>query len=156
MSEALDKLRECVSDYHVLVGRADKIADGAPFHSSHYNEDINLRIEGDEAVLYWTEYDSEYGNEDKETRFLASLLLMEPDEFSAWKALETTADQKRREEALATRRTEAAAEKEASDRAQLVALKHKYEGGPPPPKPVYTPAPPYARNVPGGLVVVST
>lgn len=126
-----DAAAKIVADYDALVERAIEITNDIPFYASvDYNDRPRLSFDGDDAVLNWREYESDYygggSTIDESTRFPAYILFMSDDELSKLRAKtkKDVAEQERRvkaaQEAVARDRAE------LNDRADFARLQKKY------------------------------
>lgn len=129
MSTAGGRL-EVVSEYWVLADKAHQIAEGAPFWAHCSGDPYGLEIDGNEAVLFWHESDSDgygwYGIERKERRFPAELLLMTDDELAAWKIEQRRLYDEQQAAQLRAKQLAKARQAEEHERAVYAALKRKY------------------------------
>ena len=131
---------QLIDDYEALVDRAIQICGaGCGYYASvDYDDWPRLRIEpkpsGDEGVLIWREYESDYYGgghcEDETARFPAELLFLSDEDFEKWKT--TTAKEiiERDERVRAAQEAVARDRQIAQERAMLAMLKRKYEGTP--------------------------
>lgn len=129
----ITKAKEIVDAYEVLLARALKVVSDVPFyHCVDDEEYAALSFDGDEAVLSWCSYESDYYGggsvSNDEGRFPASALLLTDDELSALRKKikqEEAEKQQRLRQAEETVRKERA---EAADRAEFARLSRKYGG----------------------------
>ena len=127
-----DEAIKIVDDYNRLLGRALEITDNTPFYSSVDGDDnASLSFDGDDVVLSWKEYQSDYyggGYLDDETfKFPIDILLMDDKDFTAL-CKKVVAEEEERNARL--RAAQAAVERdrrEAHERAVYAQLKAKFE-----------------------------
>jgi hypothetical protein len=125
-------LRALMETYAGLVDKAKRIIANAPYFTACAEEFGDLRIVGDNAVLYWPEWESGYyageGSIERQSRgFPLSLLLLSDDALSAWKDEQQLAYDARAAAVRASTDTAAKMLREKQERQMYVALKAKFE-----------------------------
>jgi hypothetical protein len=127
-------LRALMETYAGLVDKAKRIIAGAPYFTACAEEFGDLRIVGDNAVLYWPEWESGYyagdGSIERQSLgFPLSLLLLSDDALSVWKDEQKFAYDARVAAEQANNATAAKMMREKQERQMYVALKAKFEAG---------------------------
>lgn len=130
-----EEAHKIVARYEDLLSRAGRVTGAAPHYSSYYDDDLPyLTLEGDDVVVQWREYESDYYGggscTTESTRFPIDVLLMTEDEL---KAMQKKVDEEEKKRAAKVRRAQeviARERQEAHERAVYAALKAKYEPSP--------------------------
>lgn len=128
----LDEARKIVEAYEALVDHALKIVSDVPFYVSVGDDDYaHLHFDGDNAVLSWCSYESDYYGggslSHDEGTFPAEALLLSDADLKTLRArvkkeaVERNAKLKAAEAAVARDRAE------ARDKAEFARLKAKFE-----------------------------
>ena len=125
-------LRALMETYAGLVNKAKLIIPDAPYFTSCSEEFGDLRIVGDNAVLYWPEWESGYyageGSIERQSLpFPLSLLLLSDDALSVWKDEQKFAYDARMAAEKANTAAAAKMLREKQERQMYVALKAKFE-----------------------------
>lgn len=122
-----------LAGYEDLLIRASQVTNKSPHYSSvDFEDDIPyLTLDGDEVVIQWREYESDYYGggycTTETTRFPLDVLLLTEAELKAMQA-KVEAEKKARDEKVRRAQAIIAAERqEAHERAVLAQLKAKYE-----------------------------
>lgn len=124
-------LEDITDVYAELVTKAISIVSDAPYFHFTPNEDYaRITISGDTVSLYSpkedTDYDVPYVSNER-VNFPLVLLLMSDEEIATWKVVERGLYDKRQEE----EKKNAAAKRDAVERAKYEELKEKFEGNKP-------------------------
>jgi hypothetical protein len=121
-----------VADYEALLDRALEITDHAPFYAAVDDDSVvSLGFEGDDAVLCWTEYDSDYYGgghlESYSHKIPIDILLMDKNDFEILCAKFNAAEQERNQRLRAAQAAVERDRQERHERAVYAALKAKYD-----------------------------
>jgi hypothetical protein len=130
---AIQTAKEIVAAYEKLLARAVEIVSDVPFyHCIDDDESITLTFDGDEAVLSWSSYESDYYGggsiSHDEGRFPASALMLTDDELME---LRKKVKKEEAEEERRLRRAQEAVRKEReeeADRIEYARLAAKFGG----------------------------
>lgn len=122
-----------IAAYDALVLRAIDIASNAPVNACVEQDDMPaLCIDGNEAVLSWTEYDPDVWGErerltTEEARFPVALLFLSETDLKAMQERAATEEAERKRAAEEINERLYREREERSERATLARLKNKYE-----------------------------
>lgn len=130
---SLESVVETINAYFDLLQRAIFIVQEVPFYAFIDNDDsVALTLEGQEAVLSWSSYDSDYyggGHLTRnETRFPADALLMSNAALSALRKKVKAEEKERNDRLRAAEAAVAENRKELRDRSEFARLTAKYSG----------------------------
>lgn len=131
MSDEVDAAEKTIAAYKQLVIRALQIVSDVPFYASvEHEESAHLTIDGDDAILSWCYYESDYYGggylKDEETSFPVSTLFLSNDDL---KALRKQAKKEKAEQNAKVRAAQEAVARERSearDRQEFDRLATKY------------------------------
>ena len=131
MSKDLETAISVVEAYQKLLYRALKIVSDVPYRASIDDRDRTfLDFDGDEAILLWVEYESDYYGgghlETRSTRFPASVLFLSDDELAALRRKVKKEEAERDAKLRAAQAAVARDRQEAHDRAEFARLSAKF------------------------------
>lgn len=125
------KAIQIIEAYDALIEAALYVVSTGPFYASVDDGDRpRIAIDGDDVVLSWREYESDYYGggytTDADTRFPADVLFMGREDLDAWRAKIKREEQEKAERLRAAQQAVAKDRAEAHDRAEWARLRNKY------------------------------
>jgi len=123
-----------INAYNTLRTWALEIVSDVPYTASvEYTDNPSISISGDEVILFWKEYDSDYYGsgslEENEARFPVAALVFNAKELRATREKVKAKEAERQKKVRAAERAVEKDRQDARDRTEFIRLTNKFKHG---------------------------